>query len=1749
MTSQQTETNVRIRQPEVLNYPVSNESPGSPESELTKILDQLGDVGKLIEERIKVQAEFDEKQAKDSEGGATKPEESKIQADLKKELQTITELQNNIKNDPRSVKYLDSVKDIVSTTIENNPNVRQLFSIQAAAERAMSGRQSDVDEFKNMVDTYISDLPRPNGEKVDEKTKEAVKQDVFNDTDKGKKGKLGFFKKFIIRIQLIFDPKKDIKWLVGELRDSKNFTDDADIIEYIKDHYKDLLTKETNQSQLDVIKDKYDTKERARLESELQQKKEEELPEAQEDNGLERILSKAKQDADPLAPAKNEKEKAEKSSALQTQPLSSETILQALGKTKEAEKVMEKKSTEGITAIYEMVDSLREGEKTTTPQTRIQIIRRRIISDLYDRNIQYTEVQIDKMFEDFASPLGESEQAIKEEFELSRESVKDIVRARDAQRQTMAEWYSEAENKATKNPNASQAEKEEILRQEFTTKFIDTIIEDHQRQYGPFHDMVSGQEFNIDNKRRILQAAIQSGQIELEFRDGMPVLRVNNPDTTKGKADVAAKSYSSDELMLLINGEDPSTLKNRKAIDGKTPSPRGLYITPKNDPDAHINGKLLPTMIAINVGDINKSTETSKQFEAVLKHEVEHAKYAGLREEERTYRVNRQINSLTEAKWAQFYINSIATPENFDAIITKLRTEDASNPRIAYLERLASNEEARKKEVQTQLASFIKSEFIPKGQETKGDEFYTAILSYEEANKKNTASKFQEFNVKQDPSKLEEFTTNTIDTGLPLTLGDLGFRESDFDINKPEHQTLLGMMRITNLIKDKEDSTTDYNLKSKCEAYRIQIADYFGSAYTGLRPNLGEFRAIINSAIADENHPLHGLLSEILLKDQSADAFLESILNGKITDLENVFDNYPSGLYKATNNKSDLRNTAMRQKDAYYFGSAGYKHRMGGGPFGTKQDIFSPIAWFHQKDKGPGIFQLIHPILGSKKFYMDGLGIGQNKYHIDSNDGLEAISFATGIPFHRMPFMQNFSAWMKEKSGGKIDLNKSEWLPKGIFTAEPSTYLYYTLNVIYGKLRKDHQISNVGLIKLLPELGGYIYDNQGNPDLQASSYTTQSDQYRLNDQLATFIEDEMIYKDKAHTIKREEKRAKKDAKGNIVYDYDKVTGKRIKAQLANESRDDLIKIVDRLRSDKMIVNGEEETVYYKEGRVVTEKLYKAAKSSSIDQVLASDRTGAYANCVVQNGRLRLGQVTQSTIDEIKEIMFIPPNQKPQKARNPWGIDARDEFNNLDEAGKNVEKIKAYEKIAKLMMKENDRRYKEEGKFYTINELYEEMCRAQTEPWPDMYVQEGDHKGEENKEAAQRYSKPIMTIGENFVELNMVKEFVKDFSMARANKVLSVGVWGQKANYEYDKDGNPPPNKINWLLLRDVDDSQLALQVEQMNNQGLIADTATEAEIKALREAGRKLNKLEYKIDLPEGTYGDFWFTEDADGKRTYYFEEKELSYGRTEPVTKSLREVKSLDFVYDKNNKLKIVSKQNNFTLEVDPIKGLERENLRRYFGDATEHELYVKDDSGRVVTKKVNARGSYSTSYYTLYDDVHDEFDKIYKGRELSYRYSLKLNQIGAYREKAKIAKEMWDGFLTIDKSTRFLILSGVLLGAMVPGLAFLANPVLLLGTLGSALTLNPMLARYQKGWAARELKAIEVQNEVIGLSNLFWGLTNENEPPSYGAIDLARSQFEGLKYSHLSILKSFGDAEWDTNTFTGLFKQAWSKVSEKPF
>jgi len=223
-------------------------------------------------------------------------------------------------------------------------------------------------------------------------------------------------------------------------------------------------------------------------------------------------------------------------------------------------------------------------------------------------------------------------------------------------------------------------------------------------------------------------------------------------------------------------------------------------------------------------------------------------------------------------------------------------------------------------------------------------------------------------------------------------------------------------------------------------------------------------------------------------------------------------------------------------------------------------------------------------------------------------------------------------------------------------------------------------------------------------------------------------------------------------------------------------------------------------------------------------------------------------------------------------------------------------------------------------------------------------------------------------------------------------------------------------------------------------------------------------------------------------------------------------------------------------------IENFSPEQMLFFFG---KKEAYTTTDADGVV-HNIEARRSYKLNEGLIYDSAFDELEKINQGKKLSFQFSMKLLQTDRYREFSKAQMEFWNGIRNIDSFYRFVIIAASAVGALVPGMAFLANPGLFVGLMAWSLIASPLINRQANGWQAKMMASIEAQGDILGYADRFNNLANEEHPPSFGDLDLARTQMETVKFKWRTVLANMSkNAKWDTNVFTNIFNQMWGKVT----
>jgi hypothetical protein len=750
-----------------------------------------------------------------------------------------------------------------------------------------------------------------------------------------------------------------------------------------------------------------------------------------------------------------------------------------------------------------------------------------------------------------------------------------------------------------------------------------------------------------------------------------------------------------------------------------------------------------------------------------------------------------------------------------------------------------------------------------------------------------------------------------------------------------------------------------------------------------------------------------------------------------------------------------IRHPARIAVNNFFFGDR-KKGTFMGNSFGGKLDIFTR----YRHPKSPSIPFL--KFLGfDTKVAIDGFGIGfgKNEIRLDAQDFREAVAFTIGLPIHKMASLERLF----------LDKNVEMWKPAGFLKANVDAYSAGVTMNIYKRLNAEHSYDPQSMARLVQEFGGWDYDASGQPIPKRSTYATRVDDYRLNPVLADFLVNTLATGD-------------------------------------NSGRTDIVAIAERMREDSLYVDGVRTQVIFQNGNIVRKD---------------------NPSVIVQEGGVKIGQITGNTVKEIEEIMVYyenyDANKRVPKPLNPLGQKMTMYLDQFKKPTEKVGMLKKFKALAEVMMIEDSQRRKKHGS-YTMYDLINEMERVQALPFPENLY---DEHGERIAAAFQKFENPQISIGnlkdENgkaiTYDLLTAKEFFKEFSLARAEKILTTGVWGKEHDYAVEED--PVSHKKSRVILG------------QEEWQMLVTDLSDKDHPKY------KPGFKHLDIEDEDGNY--FQFNDEI------YFSPKP-KYGDSQA---RFIKVNSTEKKYTTDAKLKFVSKQTGYEFQLDAIQGLNPDVLKRYFGTKKSFKVRTFNEKTGVMTEvDVNGRENYQTDNGVIFDDIYDELTKTNQGKEISYNYSVKLGQIDKYRDFSKLHKELWAGIKMLDDNFRNAVIAATILSMLVPGLAFLANPTLLLATIAWSATMSPMIVRWGAGWATREKASLEALANVMSMRNEFWSLADDNNPPSFGQIDLARSMFETVKFQYKGMCKSMNDgAKWNTNIFTNLLAMGFEKVSAKPF
>lgn len=1226
-----------------------------------------------------------------------------------------------------------------------------------------------------------------------------------------------------------------------------------------------------------------------------------------------------------------------------------------------------------------------------------------------------------------------------EQCEIAEGTIKRMVNIKAAENQLMLGWINEAQDKVKQiSPEGKEEVNGEKVQQIFSQKLIDHIIDYRSQLPIGKAGSLNGKPEEIQKLKEIFNKSIEDKKIKCIFyqvgQNNIPILLID----------------SEEEQAKLYGSNNPT---NKDIV-----SPGRFFFDGEMTETA--DGKKTPKMLS----SISMVTEAYKENPEILEHELFHATNELVQDAQRnSFRENykkRTANSnLVNESLIRFALSTESIPPNIlpsdsltligqikekieNGSITQnevdqfiktgnfLKSEGASE----FKEIITKQREIRRISPATQSEnSEYLLNFIEKG--SSGIKDFDKFIVENNQILKHTESIGSLYNRFYNP--LNEAVTNYISTDRAIPLGDL--KLSKYDKNNPE---FLGGLALVRLLNEHNKSGSELLNKGKMDEFQQEkqlLANYLSSSplFKNGRVTVGNLMNTLQSGLVNDENPINNLLNVIIPKQESTfdNSYLQKLIeaipslknyvgfnettkefnlsqeqyriikflfpDSLSKDIDNLvlqegqINQEDEGIGKAINPDPFLRHAATQTYIASEYGDKPPTNRTGE-KYGGKLDLF--YRPFHPKDPGSPLAQFWG---WNQKTFTDGFGIGSSKdFKLDSVDTLEALAFATGISFHRLPGLEGLRAKME----------KSAYTPNTYVAPSPKAYTAGVFKEILESLQGFGGVEDISLITLMTKIGGYNFNLQGQPTLSNRSWQ-QEDEYRNNSALETFLNDNHI--------------------NNANVGVDKI-------------------IVDNFEHD------------------------------------------------ISN--FKVGEMSKGYLQDILEIMFIP--DKPDDSKrgdNPLGGQRMNYNKGVKSFEKNIAKRETFKKIANLMMeadlKKRTDSHGEEA--YTLFDLLEACNTAQYILPKDLY-ETVDGKRVIKKKMKDVYDDSQVTIRvggtviggeEGQVSLQDVKEFMQNAIMARAEKVMRVGVWGkEEVVIENSPRINLPPDQAGFDNFISTNGYK---QIE-----------------------GTKIF-----------VHGHDKYILDEDATTGQYFLKKaEEKYTKTAKIKTGAR-------VYG------------NYDLPADPIHNFTKDQMKFFFGEKADYEDVEKPDGS---TESFSARKEYAINSGLMYDNVIDHLDKISQGKKLSYNFSIKLLQTDRYREFSKSQTEIWQGLRNIDNFYRFVIIAASAVGALVPSMAFLFNPSLLVGLMGWSLIGSPLIDRQANAWSGRMLAAIEAATDIMSFSRRFWALADENNPPSFGDLDLARSEMETVKYKWRTVLTNMSkNAKWDTNVFTNIFGQLWGKVT----
>ena len=722
--------------------------------------------------------------------------------------------------------------------------------------------------------------------------------------------------------------------------------------------------------------------------------------------------------------------------------------------------------------------------------------------------------------------ISNTSSRIIEQCEIVEKTLIEVAENKRKEQAILIGWFDQSLEKAnaqtiqeTKSDNLKP--NPEYVEQEFSKLLIGNIIE-YRTQLKPWTDgALTAQEASI--LKTYFDKVINKKGVSLKFNTVggslIPVIQFNeNPKEPKEAQKNQGRLYGS---------------KNIDSAPEKISS--GRYFSSDFTKES-------PIVSTISI------VASTKDSPVVLAHELEHAAIDGQRKTQQLVYGNKienvlSRNSQTKDTLIRFYLKNPNLIENLsneqDSLVT-LETGKIINKIIKNIrEKNVSEKEIETyiKDGKSQIIDDIIKQIEKSNAETKNISESTALKSdtgkllLKKISDGTTGNyKLDKFLNKNKKLKkiigrvgvfypsffnpLEEGISNFLSAQTELQLSD--FHIEKFDNKNFEHIGSLILMRLLNKVSENipneiEEPQQNQEYIQKHELLINALRSFPGFRYGKVIP--GELLKLLKES-KDSNHFLHSFTKDIFLEKPENK-------NKKLKFIEQFKNDFPqmTGLsdeqitllfYLKPNEENNFK--LKKYEKGEINTDKGLGHAVSPSVFFKKvvesvvnRNYRTPglggmgkkLTWlrwiFNTND--PGFFQLGN-LLNKRTFYQ-GFGMGLGKYHLESDDPLEALFLLLPFNFHRAPFLKGFRDKLSEK--GKV------FDPITLTEGSLNTYTNGLMNYWYPILMSQGNMKSHEAIAVLSHVGNIGYDFNGQPTVDPKG-SLKKDVFRQNNDLGNFIE-------------------------------------------------------------------------------------------------------------------------------------------------------------------------------------------------------------------------------------------------------------------------------------------------------------------------------------------------------------------------------------------------------------------------------------------------------------------------------------------------------------------------------------------------------------------------------------------------------------------------------------------------------------------